>query len=447
MSPPFTDIETRKPGGRRGVAAGRTTGGTVGISRSAASGREHLSWYFHLTWILTLLIAVFGLLMIYSVSTAQGFFADNALALGRLRSQGTALVIGLGALLLLSHIDYRRLRKLTVLGMVVAFAFLVATAVPSLGREGNGAARWLALGPISIQPSEVAKLAFVCVSAHLLSTPRALEGGFAALFWPLGPLMLVAAGLILVQPDLGTAFIVVAVVFSLWWQAGMSLKHWFSAAALAAGGVVLAIFTSGYRYERFLSFRDPFKDPLVNGFQLIQSFVAIARGGLWGVGPGRSIQKFNYLPEAHTDMIFSIVGEEFGLVGAGILILAFCLLVISVLRISASCADPFGRLLAGGVGVMIGVQTIVNLGGVTGLLPLTGVPLPFVSYGRTNLVIMLAAIGLVLGVARHGPVAAGASGRVPAGSATTDEEGPGNVTYLDFRRGHRGPRGARARNR
>ena len=405
-------------------------------------GRERLSWAFHGTWILAVVLTCVGMLMIYSVSTAQGFFADNALALSRIQDQGVAALLGLAALLVLSRLDYRRSRSVIMALTIMVFGLLVAARIPQLGREANGAARWLDIGPLSVQPSEIAKLVMVGLAAHLLSTPRAMKGRFGVLFWPLAPVAAMAAGLILLQPDLGTALMVAVIVMGLWWQSGMPLKEWITIAGVGLLLVAVAILMSDYRRERFLAFVDPFKDPQGDGWQIVQSFLALSSGGWWGLGPGRSVQKFNYLPEAHTDMIFSIIGEEFGFIGVGLLLLAFVVLMVSVFRVAARCTDPFGRYLAGGVGLMIAGQAIVNLGGVMGVLPLTGIPLPFVSFGRTNLVMMLAGIGVVLAVGRYGPV------RVPIetdsleGEPLTPERGFSNVTYLDRRRRNSRPCGA-----
>lgn len=403
-------------------------------------GREQTSWAFHAVWLLAASLTAIGLLMIYSVSTAQGFFAENALALGRLRDQGVAALLGVAALILLSRLDYRRWRRPILAFVVVAFALLVAVRIPGLGREANGATRWVDLGPIPVQPSEVVKLAMVGLAAHLLSTKRALRGKFGVLFWPLAPLAALAAGLIVLQPDLGTALMIAVIVMGLWWQSGMPVKEWLSIAVVSLLLVAIAILASDYRRERFLAFTNPFADAQGDGWQIVQSFLALASGGWWGVGPGRSVQKFNYLPEAHTDMIFSIVGEEFGFVGAAIVILIMALLVIAVFRIASRCRDPFGRYLAGGVGLMIGGQAVVNLGGVMGVLPLTGVPLPFVSFGRTNLVMMLAGIGVVLAVARFGPIRVPVKTDPSFDEVHTAEEGFANVTYLDRRRRDGGSR-------
>lgn len=394
------------------------------------ASRERLPLSYYCVCFSALLLLAFGLVMVYSVSTAQGFFGENQDALVRLKQQALAGGVGIAAMLLISRLDYRRWRRPIVWLSFIAFALLVAVEIPGVGREANNATRWIDLGPIPLQPSEVAKLALLGLAAHLLSTKRAEKGRFGVLFWPLAGVSGLFGLLILLQPDLGTALMIGVLVFGLWWQAGMRLREWLGLFALSLGGVAGAILLSDYRRERLLAFLHPFADPAGNGWQIIQSFLAMSSGGWWGVGPGRSVQKFNYLPEAHTDMIFSIIGEEFGFVGVGLVLLGFALLVGCMFRLARRCDDPFGRYLAIGAGLLVGGQAVINLAGVMGVLPLTGIPLPLISFGRTNLVVVLAAVGVALSVARYGPVA------VDQRSQPEDLESEyANVAYLDSRRG------------
>jgi cell division protein FtsW len=203
---------------------------------------------------------------------------------------------------------------------------------------------------------------------------------------------------------------------------------------VALGGVIGLTVQSHERMSRVLSFLDPWKDPHGDGYQLIQSLVALGRGGWFGVGPGQSVQKFQYLPKARTDMIFAIVGEEFGLIGAAVVILVFGVFAVACWRLARRCGDPMGRLLIAGCGMLVILQAVVNIGGVTGAMPLTGVPLPFISYGRNSLLVMLMAVGLILAVCR----------RAPATMARSEGERYENVTHLDRRRWDGRARGARA---
>ncbi len=241
----------------------------------------------------------------------------------------------------------------------------------------------------------------------------------------------VICGLVLLEPDLGTAVIIAGLVLGLLYVAGMKTVHWLGIAGTSVGLALVLITTNVERKSRVLSFLDPGADPYGSGFQLSQSLVALGRGGWFGVGPGESVQKFNYLPKAHTDMVFAILGEEFGLLGAGVVILLFALLALAAWRLARQCCDPLGRYLLAGCGMLVTLQAVVNIGGVIGALPLTGVPLPFMSFGRNSLLVMLVAVGLILSVARW----------APAAPAPTSAKGYENVTSIDRRRRDRRPRG------
>lgn len=425
-------------------------------SRSQASvetvARPGRCWAYHALWIASLALLVFGLFMVYSASTASGFWEGGS-SLGFLKDQGVAAALGLVFLLVLSRIDYRSWRKSVMLVLIGALVLLVAVHVPGVGRAAKGAVRWIELGPLSVQPSEIAKLAMVLVSAYLLSTTRALTKSFRGLAFPLVPVAAAVCILIVTEPDLGTAFVVAAIVMGLFWVAEMRVGQW---AGMALGGVVLLagfILSTGYRRARFLAFLDPAGTIGGTGFQVSQALIALASGGLLGVGPGNSIQKFSYLPEAHTDMIFAIVGEEFGLLGVGVVLGLFALFVVAAWHLARRCADPFGRYLIAGFALLVCSQAIINIAGVMGFLPLTGIPLPFMSFGRNNLLVVLIGVGVMLSVARFGPVVPGPrdirqdegdAGR--GGQTARHTQESANVTYLDRRRGDGGSCGARSRH-
>jgi cell division protein FtsW len=271
---------------------------------------------------------------------------------------------------------------------------------PSFGTVAGGSARWIAVGPITIQPSEPAKLAVIAFAAALLARRWKYLGDARTLAVPLVPVVAVVCALILLQPDMGTALIVASSVFVLAFAAGARIKHLAvgSAAMIAAGFGLM--YAEGYRWARFTSFLDPWADPQGSGYQTIQSLIGLTSGGWFGVGLGAGRQKWMYVPNAHTDFIFSIIGEELGLAGALAVLVLFGLLVYSAVRISLRAPDAFGRLLAAGIAGWFGVQALVNLGAVTGLLPITGVPLPFVSFGGSSLVVSLTAVGILVSVAR-----------------------------------------------
>jgi cell division protein FtsW len=277
---------------------------------------------------------------------------------------------------------------------------------------------------VTFQPSEFAKLAVVLAGAHLLSNRRLRTGDFASFMWPFGAVGLAVCGLVILEPDLGTAIIIAGLVLGLLWMGGMKGRHWLAVAGAGVAAAIAFTFSNGERMSRVLSFLDSSADPQDSGFQLSQSLVALGRGGWFGVGPGESVQKFQYLPKAHTDMIYAILGEEFGLVGAGLVIILFGLFAFACWQLARRCSDPMGKYLIAGCGMLVTLQAVVNIGGVTGALPLTGVPLPFISYGRNNLLVMLLAVGLILAVAK----------RAPARLVPPSAERYGNVTHIDRRR-------------
>jgi cell division protein FtsW len=443
---PHRPGETRSEGDRKQQRAAEERAGHAGAG---------MPWAYHALWITTAALLVFGLFMVYSSSTADGFFSPSGSSLQYLKDQGMTALVGLAFLVVLSRIDYRRWRRAVPLALLGAFALLVAVHIPNIGHAAKGAVRWIQVGSVSIQPSEVAKFAMVLTSAHLLSTSRALTKGFRQQIMPLLPVAAAVCLLIVTEPDLGTAIVVACVVMGLFWVAEMRFSRW---AAVVLGGVAVAggfILSTAYRRERLLSFLVPSGPLDAARFQVSQALIALASGGLLGVGPGNSIQKFNYLPEAHTDMIFAIIGEEFGLLGVGVVLGLFALFGVAAWRLARRCADPFGRYLIAGFAILICSQAIVNVAGVMGFLPLTGIPLPFVSFGRNNLLVVLLAVGVILAVARYGPVVAPPVRREASGEAEGRDgenlsvrhtQEPVNVTYLDRRRGDGGTRSARPRH-
>ncbi len=408
------------------------------VERAEQAEVQEPVWAYRLTWASVLLLLAFGLLMVFSASSVVGLFRENEDGFYFLRQQAITAAAGLILLFGISRLDYRRLRPLSFLGLGFAALLLILVRVPGVGSEAGGATRWLELGFISLQPSEFAKLAVVVFGAHVLSSRRILRGDQGAMFLRLVPPVGALCLLILLQPDLGTTVMVGMILLGLLWVAGMGRVQWFGLSGTAFAFAALMIATADYRRQRFLAFLDPFADAQDSGFQIVQALIAIGSGGLFGVGPGQSVQKFSYLPEAHTDMIFAIVGEEFGLLGITAVIALFAALLLSAWRIARGCADPFGKYLVAGTVFLIGGQALLNMGGVMAALPLTGVPLPFISFGRTNLLVVLAAVGIILSVARHCPLEA-ASGPASA-SSNQPKETLDNVTYLDRRRRNGGTR-------
>jgi cell division protein FtsW len=344
-----------------------------------------------------------GVVMVYSASAivAADRFRDPYFFLKR---QVFWAALGCGALWLALRTDYRRLEKFVLPLLALAALLLVLVLVPGLGVSVNGSRRWLRLGPFSFQPAELAKLALVVYLAAFLTRKReALDDFWHGLVPPLavgGGL----AGLVLLQPDLGNAVTLLVLTMGLLFLAG-ARTSWLAMLAIPAlPAAALAVWVAPYRMRRVFAFLDPWQDPRGSGFQIIQSWLAFGGGGLLGRGIGESKQKLFYLPEAHTDFIFAIIGEELGFAGAAVIVLLFAVLVWRGLRIGLRAADPFGAYLALGITVLVATQTLVNLGVVTGMLPTKGLPLPFLSFGGSALLVTMVATGVLLNISQDAHV-------------------------------------------
>jgi cell division protein FtsW len=351
--------------------------------------------------LVTLALVAFGLVMVYSATSAAAAIGDGDPGY-YLKRQGIYALLGLVLLLGASRLDFRHLREIAAPFVVLALALCLAVLL--FAEPINGARRWLSFGPAAFQPSELAKLALaVWVSAHLArrKPPRTLR----ELVRPLGVVTGLFCLLVLAEPDLGTTISMVVMVGAVLLVAGVPVG------TLARGTVIVlalgmaAIWSSDYRRERFLSFLDPWSDPQVTGFQPIQALIGFGSGGFFGEGLGQGVQKIFYLPEAHTDMILAIIGEELGLVGTVAVISAYAAFAYAGLRIAIACRDPFGKRLAAALTALVCGQAAINVAAVLGIAPLTGIPLPFVSYGGSNLVVQLASVGILLNIAANGQVA------------------------------------------
>ena len=353
----------------------------------------------------TLCLLAFGVVMVFSASSTTsllGQSGDSAYYLKRTLLFGAA---GLLVMRVMSLRGMRLLRPVTPLLVAASFVLLLAVLIPGIGMSANGARRWIGVGLFQVQPSEFAKLALILYGAHLLALRPQMTREIRTLV-PYLAVVGLACLLMVAEPDLGTAIVVLGATGALLVAAGVKIRH---LALLGAGiGVVLllAILFEPYRMQRLTGFLDPTGDPGGAGFQAIQAKIAFGSGGIFGVGLGQSLQKAFYLPEAHTDMIAAVVGEELGLVGIATLVGLFGLFGYAGLRAAQRARDRYGKLLAAGLTSLILVQGIINLFAVLGLAPLTGVPLPFVSYGNSSLLVMLAATGLLLNVAAGGRAAA-----------------------------------------
>jgi len=357
---------------------------------------------FHLLVLVTLGLVAFGLVMVYSASSARGLIASDDPAY-YLKRQALYALVGLVALVLLSRTDFRKLRH--VGGPMLAVAFFLLVAVLVVGTSVNGAKRWIPLGAFSFQPSELAKLGLALwLGARLARKPAPRTLGELAK--PVGLVVCLVSGLIVVEPDLGTAIAIVIMIAAMLVVSGTPLRVLAASGGLGLSVLMLAIWFEPYRRARLFSFIDPWSDPHNAGFQTVQAMIALGSGGLFGVGLGESVQKIYYLPEASTDMIFAIIGEELGLVGAMGVMGAFVLLGYAGFNVALRCRDPFGKRLAAGLTALLCGQAAVNLCAVMGIAPLTGIPLPFVSYGGSSLIVALAAIGILLNIAQNHAVEA-----------------------------------------
>jgi cell division protein FtsW len=344
-------------------------------------------------------LVVFGLVMVLSASSVSAYREYGSSFLFFVRQLAYAGV-GVLALLVVARIRYRAWQRLCVPLLVLSGAMLVLVLLPGFGTVAGGSARWLRLGPITVQPSELAKLAVVAFVATLLARRWRRLDDLRQVTVPLVPVCGVICALILLQPDMGTTVIIVATIFVLLFVAGTRIRHLLvGGLGLGALGVGLMA-VEGYRWARVVSFINPWADPQGSGYQTIQSLIALTSGGTVGVGLGAGRQKWSYVPNAHTDFIFAILGEELGLAGTLTVIALFGILVYAGIRIALRAPETFGRLLAAGITGWLGIQALTNLGAVTGVLPITGVPLPFVSFGGSSLVVSLAAVGVLVSVGR-----------------------------------------------
>lgn len=341
-----------------------------------------------------LTLALFGIIMVYdsSVAIAIRDFGDQYYFV---KEQITWLTIGIATMVVLSRVDYHRWYALALPGLVGVMGLLMAVFIPGIGVRALGAQRWLRVGTLILQPSELAKLVLVVYLAAWFSGRE--NGRFAAFLLLTGAIF----ALVILQPDLGTAGILVAIALTMYFFSGAPIRHFALLIPIVIAGITLLAVSSPYRFRRLTTFFNPHADPLGASYQIRQALLALGSGGWGGIGIGKSRQKYEYLPEANTDSIFAIIGEEVGFVGATVVIAAFSFLVWRIYRIALRAPDTFGKLLCGGIGAWIGVQSVLNIGAMTALVPLTGIPLPLISYGGSSLVIVLAAMGIVLNVSRY----------------------------------------------
>ncbi|MBO8136624.1 MAG: stage V sporulation protein E [Desulfotomaculum sp.] len=347
-------------------------------------------------------------LMLLSIGIVMVFSASQYVTIVRYQNafyfferQMLWALIGVTAMIFTMNFDYYKLKPWIGPILIVGFLLLVLVLIPGIGKEVNGSRRWIDLGIISFAPAELVKFCLITFVAFALSKRPGQVREFKTGLLPYLILMGIAAGLILMQPDLGTAVTLCGTLMLMFLAAGARMSHLFALGGLGIAAVALAIYFEPYRIKRFLSFLDPAADPLGSGYQIIQSLYALGSGGLFGMGLGQSKQKFLWLPENHTDFIFAIIGEELGFIGASLVILLFILLAWRGFKIAITSPDSFASLLATGITSGIVLQAIINIAVVTGSMPVTGMPLPFISFGGTSLLFTLMGVGILLNISKY----------------------------------------------
>lgn len=356
---------------------------------------------------LTLALVAFGLLMVFSASSMSATYFYKGDSLHYTKTQAISIGIGLLAMIVLMNIRYEKLKVWSVPFFVVVLILLFL--VPIFGKEVKGARSWFDLGPFSLQPSEFAKLGIILYLAALISKKEERFRNFRKGLMPALVTVGIVSGLIMLQPDLGSTMILILCALLVIVVGGANLKHLFllGLGVGSFGALCVTVFLlvnrdyTSYRINRITAFFDPWSDELGSGFHIIQSLYAFGHGGLTGAGFGQSIQKLHFLPAPHNDFIFSIIGEELGFIGASLFLLGYLLFLWRGIIIALRCGDLFGNLVGIGIMGMIGIQALINLGGVTHAIPLTGVTLPLISYGGSSMLATLMSLGILLSISRE----------------------------------------------
>ncbi len=350
----------------------------------------------------TVLLSGAGLVMVTSASVAFAYTQHQS-AFYYAERQTVWMLIGFAGLFLLGRMDYRRLRPLAPAGAVIATLLMLLVLVPHLGVTVNGARRWFDAGPLgTFQPSELGKLAFVFFVAHWVDRNAAHLGDLRKGLAPFAAMLAGVLVLLMLERDLGTSVVMVGIFLSVYWAGGGRFRHMVLLVGVLGLAFIAITLLEPYRFARLTNFRNPFADPLGAGFQSTQALYSLGSGGLFGVGIGHSVEKYGWLPEAHTDFIFAILGEETGLVGTTLVMVGFLFFGVRGYLASLRAPDRFGVCLAAGITTWIAFEALMNMATVTNTVPIAGVPLPFFSYGGTAIATTLAAVGLLLSVARNG---------------------------------------------
>lgn len=358
---------------------------------------KKLEGYDMIILLMVVMLTCFGVVMVYSASSVMAAkkFNDGFYFLKR---QGLYALLGFGVMAVAMQIDYHFWRKFAVPMLLGCLVLLVLVFIPGIGGTAKGASRWIRFPGFNFQPSELAKVALIVYMAYSLDKKQEKLKEFMSGFVPYMVILAILLAILLKQHDMGAALTMGTVALVMLFAAGTRPRYIFGMGVLAAPFAWYLVVTEAYRMRRITAFLDPWQDPTNSGFQIIQSWIAFGTGGIFGQGLGEGKQKLFYLPEAHTDFILSVVGEELGFVGVMVIAAMFLLLLQRCIRVALGAEDNFGRFLAFGIAILLGLEAFINMGVVTGMLPTKGLALPFISYGGSSLIISLFAIGLLLNV-------------------------------------------------
>jgi len=347
-----------------------------------------------------IIISLFGILMIYSSSYIGATYKyDNPLKY--VINQSVFFIIGIIIMKVVSKIDYKIYKEKSNIILLICFILLILVLIPGIGVERNGSRSWFGIGSLGIQPSEISKIGLIIFTAKYLSKNEKDKKNTKSFIWPILIVIFLFFGLIMLEPDFGTGMVIVMSLIGLIFITGTKLGIFIKLGLLGLVGIIALVLAAPYRLERITSFLNPWNDPLGSGFQIIQSLYAIGPGGLLGFGFLNSRQKHYYLPEPQTDFIFSIICEEFGILGVLIVSTLFITIFYCSIKISLEQTDLFAKYLSFGLSFMIIFQTLLNLMVVVGILPVTGVTLPFISYGGSSLMTSLIMIGIILNISKN----------------------------------------------
>lgn len=351
--------------------------------------------------LLAVALTLFGIIMLSSASSviARDNF-DGSNNYYYVLHQGGAFIIGFILMAIFASINYRKLKDISVPLMIVTLVMLLAVFLPVIGSQAKGAQRWIDIG-FRFQPSELAKVTFIIYLCAWFDSRVASVENMKKSFIPFSVMLATISALIILQPDLGTLSVIILTSMAVFFASGAPAWNFISLGAFLVALFVFFIRSSEYRWKRFLTFMNPQAESLGRSYHINQAFIAVSQGGFWGLGFGNSIQKLKYLPEPHTDSIFAIICEELGFVRSSLVLLAFFYLFFLGINIAKNTPDTFGRLLAVGITASLTIQALINIAAMLGIVPLTGVTLPFISYGGTSLVISFIQIGILLSISKH----------------------------------------------